>query len=91
MQFYYEIICMLSDMRAEEIRKNKILRYELNEIIWKKRCKGLISKCHDISYQRGTVRVLNKVIRRVKKIASLLELKDDFEEEKEVQEDFQET
>lgn len=91
MQFYFEVMCMLERMRAEEIRKNKVLRYELKEIVFKKKCKGLIGKCHDIFYQRGTVRVLNKVIRKVKKIAGMMDLSDDFKEKEEVEDCFQET
>lgn len=92
MQFYYEVMCLLERMRADEIRKNKVLKHELGEIIWKKRCKGLVAKCHDIFYQRGTVRLLNRVIRKIKKIAGNMELADDFKEEKEeVEETFQET
>ena len=73
MELYYLILCMLLDLKSKEMRKIKVLRYEV-----KKASKpNKKDKILELKYQRCSIHLINIIIRNVKHVAKGLEL-DDF-------------
>lgn len=87
MEFYYIILCYLLDRKAKEMRKIKVLNYEIKEI---KNNRGKVSeKKKELNYQKCSIKLLNKIIRDIKKIANSMELDNDFSKKAE-EDDFEE-
>ena len=86
MEFYYLVMCMLFDLKFEVTKKNKVLKYELIKL--KNSNKNCDKKREEIKFQKCSVGLLNKVIKRVKKIAKGCDL--DVIQKKENVDDFEE-
>lgn len=90
MDFYYQVLLYLYGLKSAEMRKIKILKYELKDCLFHKKCKGLKSVLHELSYQRCSINLINKIIRSVKRISGRVEL-EEFEKQEENEETFEET
>ena len=78
MEFYYLVLCMLLELKSDEMRRNKVLKYQLERL--RKRKANLNNINVEIRYQKCSIKLLNKIIRRVKKLAKGADL-DDFKKE----------
>ncbi len=87
MEFYYVILCYLLDKKAKEMRKIKVLNYEITEI--KNKRGKVFEKKKELSYQKCSIKLINKIIRDIKKIANSMELDNDFSKKAE-EDDFEE-
>ena len=76
MEFYYVILCYLLDIKSKEMRKIKVLKYEIREL--KNKHGKTVDKKKELYYQKCSIKLLNKIIRDIKKIASNMELDNDF-------------
>ena len=74
MEFYYLIICMLLDLKAKEMRKIKIDKYERKQ---KRNKRGkVVDLTQSIKYRKSSISLLNRVIYNVKKMSKKVELLD---------------
>lgn len=74
MEFYYLIICMLLDLKAKEMRKIKIDKYERKQ---KRNKRGkVVDLTQSIKYRKSSISLLNRVIYNVKKMSKKVELED---------------
>lgn len=87
MEFYYQIICLLLDLKAKEMRKIKVLKYDIKNARSKQLNRKDLRK--ELKYQKCSIALLNRVIRSVNKIAGKVDLENVYKEENE--EDFEES
>lgn len=86
MELYYQIICLLYDLKAKEMRKIKVLNYDIKHC----RSKQLNKKelRIELKYQKCSIALLNRVIKSVNKIAGKVDLDYVYKENEE--EEFEE-
>lgn len=88
MEFYFLVMCMLLDLKSKQMRKSKILKCEIRKI--KSKRGKVVEQYKELKYHKGSIRLLNTVIRNVKRLSKRTEL-EDFEIQEKNEETFEET
>lgn len=87
MELYYQIMCLLLDLKAKEMRKIKVLKYDIKHY----RSKQLNRKelIVELKYQKCSINLLNRIIRSVNRIVGKVDL-DNVYKEANQEEEFEE-